>query len=295
MIQTFSKLDRPRWVDAAWITLDDELGAMLPRPCNPEGFPGECPPAKSAAAQPFLIWPVDGYLILLIGYERFPSDRFARVPVVEKLLGDRTEARLFILSHYLAQANPSELAISYVCGLEYAATKLPPARPRKSLSRAGRRFLLPSEAGLPVSPTGKTAQALGEIFGVSPATVRRNADITLAVHSIMDACGQDPQQTKSLLLSRRARLTREGLLALAKLPAERQRDCVFQLRIHGKLPRNWQTPGPSRTITLPRQLPELADALLRKFGPEQAEQVSRLLADLVHRQRSQSNAQTGFA
>src|SRR5207237_529824 len=60
---------------------------------------------RHGSSEPLLVWPCHGRLILLVGYEVFPTIKLYRMPcrVVEKSFPGRAEARMFIIRHHLAR------------------------------------------------------------------------------------------------------------------------------------------------------------------------------------------------
>jgi hypothetical protein len=103
------------------------------------------------------------------------------------------------------------------------------------------------------------------VFAVSPATIRRDAQVTTAVNKIAEVCGCS---VRPLLLARTTRLSRGRLVALADLPEAKQKEAIFHLHMHGRLPRSWHE-GESETITLPRAAADMARAALRRLGTEE--------------------------
>jgi hypothetical protein len=158
-------------------------------------------------------------------------------------------------------------AASYLRGSRYEASKQPNGGDRRS-------------AHAPMTVGGKTAEALAEIFGVSPATIRRDAEVADAVDRIAEARGAE---MRPLLLRRDTPLTRGRLLALADLPEKEQRDALFAMDINKRLPRGWRGEGESATITLPREAQAMATALLRRLPSEEIVAVTRHLTAALER------------
>jgi hypothetical protein len=157
---------------------------------------------------------------LLLGYEIFPFVRERRLAfqVVEEPLADLDHAHVYILRDALARRILSPIAESYLRGYQYAADKQPRGGDRKSAHRIRGR--------------GKTAEALAEAFGVSAATIERDAQITLAVHALMASCGAE---VKRLLLNveyqlRVGRPDRSGGLAAGALARRDQIACRIMKR-----------------------------------------------------------------
>src|SRR5205823_7104883 len=114
--------------------------------------------------------------------------------------------------------------------------------------------------------TGKTAEALAELFNVSPATIRLDAEVTAAVLKIAANFETD---VKPVLLGRSTRLSRGALLRLAQLPVEELRKVVSELLVRGRLRRLSAVSGDVKTtITVPRDPATMPPAILRKIGVE---------------------------
>ncbi len=241
-----------RAADPALLVEDAEFRDMVPPP-------GPAERARLVEAlfapgphEPLLVWPRAGRLVVLVGYDRLPLVRRYALPcrVFERAFATRDDARQFVIRHLLARPRLAPLVASYLRGLRYAAAKR---------SAGGRRP--PCGFG-----TGKTAEALAELFGVDPATIRRDGDLADAVERIVAACGSD---AKPLLFDPGARVRHGQVLALADLPPDEQRAALAELRVTGRLPGPPRAAEP-RTITLPYEPHAFAAALVRRFGPERA-------------------------
>jgi hypothetical protein len=234
------------------VVLDPEFQNLLPPPEPDERRQIEASLLAEGCREPLVVWPCQGRLLLLVGYEVFPVLRLYRLPfrVIEKQFGSRDEARLFIVKDLLKRRYLSPLAMSYLRGLRYREERQEHGGDRKSASARAEGF------------GGKTAEALAEIFGVSPATIRRDGAVTRAVHAVAEHCGPD---AKALLLSRRSKVSRGRLLALAALEPARQKAVVGRLGLTGKMPRSLRDGAPAST-TLPSEARAMAEALLKRRG-----------------------------
>jgi hypothetical protein len=247
--------------DPSVIRLDPEFRDLLPPPAPEEQTLSAELLFRPGHRATFYLWYRPGGFILLTGYDRFELVRDRGLPfaVIVKQFETREHARLFIIKDCLARRHLSDLAVRYLRGLRYQASCRPRGGDHKSTGA------LP---GL-----GKTAEALAEIFGVSPATIRRDARLTAAVQRIAENCGR---QARWLLLARGARLRRAGVLRLAGLPLAQQQAVIQALADRGRLPRSWA--GEPRTITLPRERQAFAEGVWRRLGAEAAHEIGRLLA-----------------
>ena len=248
--------DKAYWTEASAITLDSEFQALAPPPSADEQALLEAALRREGCRETLMAWACGGRKILLVGYEFFPTLRLDRIPfqAVDCELASREEARLFIIKHLLGKHSLSLLAVSYLRGLRYQAEKQPNGGDRRS--------------GLPL--LRKTAEALAEIFHVSPITIRRDAQVAEAVNRIVALCGE---KAKALLLARDCPLRRGRLLKLAGLPENEQKCVIGQWFVEGKLSRHWQTNGKPSTITLPRNPVDFARVLVRRLGRERAAEI----------------------
>ena len=127
--------------------------------------------------------------------------------------------------------------------------------------------------------TGKTAEALAELFNVSPATIRLDAEVTAAVLKIAANFETD---VKPVLLGRGARLSRGALLRLAQVPLDELRKVVGELLVRGRLNRlSAVTGGVKTTITVPRDPARMPEGILGKIGAEDARAVCQGLTRLL--------------
>jgi hypothetical protein len=254
------------WVTAGELVLDREFANLLPGLLPDEQSQRELTVAQYGCTEPLLVWLRQGRRILLVGYEVLPLLRAhgKPIPVVERAFAGQDDARMFIIKHRLAGGHFSTLAISYLRGLRYHAEKQPHGGDRKS-------------DAVPF-PNHRSAEALAELFFVSPATIRRDGAIARAVDIVVENCGAD---TRPLLLARGAKLSCGDILALAKKPAERQRAVIGALALSGQRPRGWRADGAPASISLPREPRRLAEVLLRRQGRAFGEAVAEHLAELL--------------
>jgi hypothetical protein len=255
-------------VNPADILLDPEFATLLPPSAPEEEKALQEALFRDGCREALVVWPWQGRLILLVGYEQFPLLRLYRLPftVVEKACASRADARMFIIQDQLARKNLTPLAVSYLRGLRYLADKQPHGGDRRSAA-----------AG-PVLRQRKTAEALAEIFHVDAATIRRDGEFAAAVNALAAACGED---VKRLILSRGAKLSRCQVLKLGKLPAEELRAVVTYVKQTGHVPRSWANHGVAATITLPSDPEALAKELVRRCGAEYAGRVAAALAAVL--------------
>jgi len=255
--------------DAAAIMLDAEFEHLIPGPAPQEQVLLAAALHRHGACEPLVVWPCHSQLILLVGYEVFPTIKLYGMPcrVVYKSFPGRAEARMFIIRHHMARQYLTPLAVSYLRGLQYLGQRQPHGGDRRSVAA--------QDDGM----TGKTAEALAELFNVSPATIRLDAEVTAAVLKIAANFESD---VKPVLLGRSARLSRGALLRLAQLPVAQLRRVVGELLVRGQLSRSCSgTGGLKATITVPRDPAKMPEAILGKIGAEDAALVCQGLTQLL--------------
>jgi len=111
---------------------------------------------------------------------------------------------------------------------------------------------------------------------VSVGTVRRDGAFSAAVNRIVANYGAE---AKPLLLD--SRLSRDAIFALDAMPPSRQRQRVAGWLIAKKVRRWSQNGGRKDTITLPRPLKELVNALIDRLGWDDAAEANRLLGEAL--------------
>jgi hypothetical protein len=170
--------------------------------------------------------------------------------------------------------------------LYYQDEKAPQGGDRRSPA-----FVPQIKGGVHLTPPGyagplvqfKTAEALGEMLGCSPRTVERAGDFVRAVHTVVANCrGEgDGEDIKRLLLNRKSRLSRSGVLKLAALTAAEQRKLVLRMLLGRPLPRGWA--GEGDTMTVPRERVALAETLCRRLGKDWVKGLIEVLIEVLSR------------
>ena len=259
--------DIGRLVTARDVVVDREFEELSFSPSVQEEQHIEQALALEGCREPLIVWPCQGRLFLLVGYHHLPALRrlALRFRVVEHPASCRAEALRYLVAYQLRN-NRTELQREYLLGRAYLG--------RRQSHGGAPRGKSTSEA-----PRGKTAEALAETFGTSAAAIRRAGELAAAVDRI--AANGKADGITALLLGQEARLTHRGIVALAGLPAEGQRDVLAQLRLAGRLPRSWRTGGEPATITLPLAAREMAEALLKRRGPERTRAFAGVLLDTL--------------
>jgi hypothetical protein len=229
-------------VSPAQVVADPEFEAMsFPRSADERELL-ERGLALEGCREALIVWQWRQRLILLVGYDEFRWFQRCGLPfhIVELRLASQEEARQYIIRHHLRQPHLSRLQLSYLRGLRYVAEKKPHGGARSK--HFGARTTL----------GGKTAEALGETYGVSGKTIRRDGELVAAVKLI--AANSHNPRVPGLLLGHDARLTHGRVVGLAELEAQRQRELVAVLQSTGKLPRSWRRGGRRPRSHRPRQI-----------------------------------------
>jgi hypothetical protein len=266
--------------DPAEIVLDPEFQNLSLEPATDEEKQMVEELALRGCVEPLMVWPTGSRLVLVTGYDVFPFLRHYGVEfwVIEERFTTRDAARMYVIRHQVAKRNIPPLGVSYLRGLRYLAEKQP---------HGGDRHAPRADAmGLQ-----KTADALGEIFHVSPATIRRDGAFAGAVETILATCGRD---VRPLLIGRDARLSRQRIVDIAKLQPEGQRDAMWRLGMNGRLGRGWRNNGEPLSLTLPRgDMRAMAEVMIKRLGMEATSGFLSVLIDvLAEREKQGTPART---
>jgi hypothetical protein len=262
------------WTDASAVVADAEFQELIPPLSASEQELLIAVLHREGCREPLIVWPCRGRKILVAGYHYYSLLRRFALPfqALDREFPTRAAARMYVIQNLLAGLNLSPLAVSYLRGLRYQGEKQPEGGDRRG-----------------DVPRGKTAEALAEIFHVSPRTIRYDALVTEAVDHIASQCGKEARQ---LLLARDARLRRGTLLALAGLSVDRQRAVMSRWYVEGKLSRPKIGDGDKSTLTLPRPPAQFAAALRRRVGPERVKDYLTALEEVC---TTEAMAATSFA
>jgi hypothetical protein len=250
------------------IQTDEDFEAMLPPLAPDERERKLASLMLYDCLETLVVWPHKRKQLLLLGYDVWPLLREYRIPfrIIKKEFANHGQARLFVVQELLGRTNLTALHITYLRGMYYQEEKEPHGGDRRSQEYKKRRW----EGWL-------TVEALGEIYDVSPATLKRAGEVTRAVNMIADNCGGP--WLKGLLLSHQARMTASGVVALAEKDVEEQRQLILLLQINGRLPRGWRNGGESATITLPRELQAMVHKLAKVLTVEEKKTFTDLWND----------------
>lgn len=233
---------------------------------------------KKPCDDPLVVWKMStGHRVLLVDYERIETIKLWRLPcrVVEKTFPSQADARRFVVEYYVLRVNLTPLGVSYLRGLLYREKKQGHGGDRTSAAAQRRRL------------GAKSADALGERFGVNARTIGRDGKLSHALDVIGANCGEE---CKPKLLGWKAPLKRELLIDLSELPAQRQRklvreweisDCFAKFWLPKKKKQREQKAGEPDTMEVPRAPRALVEALVTKLTRRDALVVCRLLTELL--------------
>jgi hypothetical protein len=159
------------------IRIDDEFAALMPRLTDEERSQlhvSMLRAAKTGDRVPDLaVW--KAHNILLDGHNRLEiaKSNELHIGVTELDLPHRAAARKFIVDLHKGRRNMTSEQLSYFRGKQYEAEKKEPHRPDK----------------VAVSATLKTAEKIAREHGVSPRTIRADAQFARAVDRLADETG----------------------------------------------------------------------------------------------------------
>jgi hypothetical protein len=254
---------------AGEIQIDPEFAGLVP-PHSPEER--EQLEANLLAAggcrDPLVVW--KGHGVLLEGHQRLALCRKHNfpIPTTEVELPDRGAALDWIIDNQLGRRNLTPEQVSYLRGRRYNAEKQAHGGDRKRQRSSAHSEHL------------KTAEAVAERYGVSPATVRRDGSFAEDVDTIAADCGEGAKQA---ILGGTSGVTREEVGELARMEPEARQEAANEALSGGKKPRARDTrQKPAVTqITVPVDPKELARAVLERLGRERAAEVRDELGRLL--------------
>src|SRR5205807_666057 len=86
------------------VVADAEFADFLPRPSRSEREAIKISVLNGGCREPLLVWPREGKLILVTGYDVFPRLREYQLPfqIIERAFGSRDEVRMYMIRAYLA-------------------------------------------------------------------------------------------------------------------------------------------------------------------------------------------------
>lgn len=219
------------------ITIDPEFKNLL-RPLSEEEYSTlQASILDEGCRDPIVLWKQDdGSAILVDGHNRYEICEELMLPWKHcfRKFKDRGEVIAWIIRTQLARRNLTDEQMSALRGRRFEATK------KETAGRPSGKKLAHSE---PISETGKkpeknadsasgsTAERLAKEFGVSPATIKRDAEFTRALDQVAD---REPALRDAALAGNIDRkdvpqlmeAPDDALHELAQLPADKQRQAA---------------------------------------------------------------------
>jgi hypothetical protein len=260
--------------------VDSEFAALIPPLSKEELQRLELSLLKEGCRDPLIVWKEEG--ILLDGHNRLNLCKKHDTPfrTHEVSLPSRDAARSYVVELQLGRRNLNPEAASYLRGKRYEGEKQPLGGDRTS------------EGAVDQNDRLDTAKRLAQEYKVGEATIRRDAKFVRAVDGIVENCGND---AKHLILSRDSGLRRGQVLKIATMSPKEQEKIIAELRQEGKLVRKKRRRVKRASITLPTEPSKFVDTLLRRFSPEEAAEVAKLLGQALKAQNSGSGTEAGKA
>ena len=152
--------------------VDEEFEALCPPLLPEEAGLLEAAVAAEGCRDPLVVWREGG--LLLDGHHRLRIGRALGLPLplAWVSLENREMAIDWIARHQLGRRNLTEPQRAYLRGKRYRAERQPHGGDRKGPEAA--------------EPAGRTAERLGEEYGVSAATIRRDGQFSEAVDALAE-------------------------------------------------------------------------------------------------------------
>lgn len=217
------------------LTIDKEFQALCPDLTAEEEATLSASLKADGCRDPVVLWKGHGKVIL-DGHNRYRlCTEFGIVfKTVEQEAATREDAMNFIIALQLGRRNLTEDQKKYLRGKRFIAEKKRHGGDRKSRAQSeplkqkgqndpfdsGKKRGAQSE---PLPKPEKTSVRLGKEYGVSPATIKRDAQFAKAVDTITANCGDAGPSVKKKLLSGSSKAGREKVILAAELPAIDQR------------------------------------------------------------------------
>jgi hypothetical protein len=239
------------WADPKNLKVDSEFQRLIPLQSKGELLALEESIEKEGCRDPLLIW--KGRNILLDGHTRrelcIKHDKQVKVREIE--LSDEKAAVEYILQIQRQRRNLTREAMSYFRGAEYNAIKQ-----QRGGHKPGRKPKGQSD------PLLTTAKFLGDKYGVSEKTVKRDAVFAHAIDKIVTEYG-DPEIRRKLL-GADIKLTQGLARLLLKKSGPDQKAAVNQLLDQGEMSRS--DDKPRKKTPKPRDVAQSLIERLKKKG-----------------------------
>lgn len=184
------------------ITVREDFKALIP-PLTPEELDQlEANVLKEGIRDPLIIWPVDQHFVLVDGHNRFSICQKHNLdfPFKKVDFKDDDDVRAWMIKNQLGRRNLTPSQQSYFRGLRYLKEK-----------SQGKRTDLTSDQN-DLKSYESTAAELAKEYGVSEATIKRDAEFAAGVEII----GKDNPVLKNEILKGKAKISKQDVRGKAK-------------------------------------------------------------------------------
>jgi hypothetical protein len=239
------------------ITIDPEFQSLIP-PLSATEYRGlERSLYEEGCREPIVVWKHGRKHILLDGHTRlsiiFSNGKKIKYRTAVMKFANRREAYNWIISNQMSRRNVSREARDYLIGKRYLNEKKAHGRPK-----SGQNDQL------------KTAVRIANELGITEKTVRRAAEFSNAVDTIVGKFPEQKQrEVKSVVLSSELDITKKDILELSEFPNRLIKDVIT-----GKK-KFWQARAEANKIRRNRELQRAGDI---KFGTD----IKLYVGDCLH-------------
>lgn len=169
------------------LTIDEEFLGLCPDLSPEELSLLETSIEREGCRNAIVVWDSGGKLLIVDGHNRHRICRELGVAfkITKHPFDSREEAANWIITNQLGQRNLTEEQKIYLRGKRYHAEKKLHGAPRGNNNRA-----IQSGQNEHFENAGKTAEKLGQQYGVSPITIRRNARVATQIDRMAEAGGE---------------------------------------------------------------------------------------------------------
>ena len=223
--------------EAPIVNIDSEFKKLIPPLTKEERSQLEENILAEGCRDPLTVW--KGHNILLDGHNRYEiCDKYGVEFYVSEIeLGDREEAKIWILQNQLGRRNLSPDKASYYRGVLYNTLKARTTNPQGKNQHSGtevggKNFPQPNwEVNDPSEPFPKktnTAEALGSQFGVTGRTIKNEAKYADSLEAIATHVGDE---ARTVILGGDVKLSKkdvEAIADVAKKNPDRAREAFKQ-------------------------------------------------------------------
>lgn len=206
-------------ISEAEVVIDEEFKSLCPPLAKDELAKLRENIARHGCHSPLIVW--EGTGLLLDGHNRYAicTELGIEFEIHAIPMDSREDACNYIIDNQLGRRNLNEEQASYLRGKRYHTEKRSRAgAPEGNTSKAGKTKHQWGQT-VPIDSDSKTSEKIGKDLGLSGRTIRRDAQFATAVDEIAKNVGEEARQT---ILSGDAPVSKETVVAIAKLPAEEQ-------------------------------------------------------------------------